>query len=593
MNAPLPPGFLSLLQPGGEGQDATARNHPELLRALFELSPLGLQLIDMTRQRIVAVNEALVAITGYSREELHQDDGHLRFPPEAQPVRRQWFVDAISRGRFGPSEVDYLAKGGQRLSLVFNGVRVQDSAGDDYLWLSVQDMTAYRAVERELRNAASADRLTGLANRSRLMQALQAQAANTEGQPCAVLFLDFDRFKLVNDTLGHAAGDELLRAIARRLRQVADAAAAPSQATNLAAPRWLVSRFGGDEFVILLPQVAGQAQACAAADALLAALAPPYWIRRQEVHCGASIGIALSAPGGGDGGELLRDADTAMYEAKRAGRGCWRVFDDTMRARLTRAVRIESELRHAVAREQLALVYEPIVDLETGTLAACEAKLRWHHPELGDVAPAEFLPVAEEAQHILELATWMLRHACLNWAAWQQAAPQQAPALLCLNLARAQLGQGARLVESVHEALAAADMPPQALQLEITETLMAKHPQWAHEQMRALRELGVNLALDHFGTGASSLAGLRDLPVQMVKIDRASFAGLFRDQYMLAVAHATIGVIENLGMVSLAEGVADAGEVATLQGLGCRLGQGPLFGQALSAEELQARFSPG
>jgi diguanylate cyclase (GGDEF)-like protein len=471
-------------------------------------------------------------------------------------------------------------------------VRVSDLRQQPFLWLSVADVTERHHMERALRAAAHEDSLTGLHNRSALHDALQRlidQQSARPGAGLAVLFLDFDRFKIVNDTLGHNAGDELLRAIAQRLREVADqrAAASPGQA-------WTVARFGGDEFVIVLPcgqAASGVFSARAEARIVLRALGEPFSVRGQALHSSASIGIALWRPGIDTADDMLRDADTAMYEAKRAGRGLAVMFDDTMRARLTRAAIVETELRHAVERGQLQAVYQPIVDLETGAMTSVEALMRWQHPDLGAVSPSEFIPVAEESGHIMVLGEWILRTACLQWTAWQREDPALAPATMSVNLSREQVTLGRRVITVVSEALAAAGMPPAALQLEITEREVMKSPEQARVLLQELSAMGVKLAMDDFGTGTSSLGCLRDYPFDTIKIDKSFVTNVCRDPHVLAVAHATVNVIENLGMVSVAEGIEDPAEVAVLQAMGCRYGQGYLFARPQPADALLAAMA--
>jgi diguanylate cyclase (GGDEF)-like protein/PAS domain S-box-containing protein len=575
-----------------EAELARSRND-ELMRALFELSPLGLQLLNVNTRQVVAVNEALVQMTGYSRDELMNGDDHGRYADGAPPLREPC-SDTQSQDRYGPTEVGYFHKSGRRLNLLFNGVRVSDLRQQPFLWLSVADVTERHHMERALRAAAHEDSLTGLHNRSALHAALQRLIDRQSARPgagLAVLFLDFDRFKIVNDTLGHNAGDELLRAIAQRLREVADqrAAGSPEQA-------WTVARFGGDEFVIVLPcgqAASGVFSARAEARIVLRALGEPFTVRGQALHSSASIGIALWRPGIDSADDLLRDADTAMYEAKRAGRGLAVMFDDTMRARLTRAAIIETELRHAVERGQLQAVYQPIVDLETGAMTSVEALMRWQHPDLGAVSPSEFIPVAEESGHIMALGEWILRTACLQWTAWQREDPALAPATLSVNLSREQVTLGRRVITVVSEALAAAGMPAAALQLEITEREVMKSPEQARVLLQELSAMGVKLAMDDFGTGTSSLGCLRDYPFDTIKIDKSFVTNVCRDPHVLAVAHATVNVIENLGMVSVAEGIEDPAEVAVLQAMGCRYGQGYLFARPQPAESLLAAMAGG
>jgi diguanylate cyclase (GGDEF)-like protein/PAS domain S-box-containing protein len=586
-----------------EAELASAR-HDDLMLALFELSPLGLKLVNLTESRVVAVNNALVQITGHSREALMQGDGRAHWAGAASPSNDLVFADDPAQDRFGPIEVSYLHQSGRRLQLVCNGVRVTDARQNRFLWLSVADVTERHNLEQALRAAAQQDKLTGLLNRSAMHDALQQQIDQRRAAPgcgLAVLFLDFDRFKIVNDTLGHSAGDELLRAIAQRLRSVALQRAGddPDRA-------WAVARFGGDEFVIVLPFTSTAASTCTSAsagpcaelarveaEAVLRALAEPYTVRQQALHASASIGIALWHDGIDAADDMLRDADIAMYEAKHAGRGRAVLFDDTMRARLTRAALIETELRHAVERGQLDAVYQPIIDLETGAMTSVEALMRWQHPELGAVSPAEFIPVAEESGHIMVLGEWILRTACLQWKAWQHEDPARAPALMSVNLSREQVALGRRVITLVSEALAAAHMPPGALQLEITERDVMKSPEQARALLQELSTMGVKLAMDDFGTGTSSLGCLRDYPFDTIKIDKSFVTNVCRDPHVLAVAHATVNVIENLGMVSVAEGIEDPAELAVLQSMGCRYGQGYLFARPLPADALLAAMATG
>jgi EAL domain-containing protein (putative c-di-GMP-specific phosphodiesterase class I) len=300
------------------------------------------------------------------------------------------------------------------------------------------------------------------------------------------------------------------------------------------------------------------------------------------------MGVAFGQGPQAEAQALMRDADTAMYEAKRRGRGGVVCFDAQMRAQLTRSVQIDDALRHAITLNQLSLAYQPIVDLETGAMTSVEALVRWRHPELGEVSPAEFIPIAEDSGEVIPIGEWVLRQACQDWSTWQAQDPAAAPATVSVNVSRVQMTLGPRLMRQVKQALAAADMPASALQLEITEREVMKDPAHALALMHSLRDLGVRLAMDDFGTGTSSLGCLRDYPFHTIKIDKSFVTDLCRDPHVLAVAHATVNVIENLGMHSVAEGIEEPGEVAVLQGLGCRYGQGYLFARPMPADQLLA-----
>jgi diguanylate cyclase (GGDEF)-like protein len=438
----------------------------------------------------------------------------------------------------------------------------------------VQDITARKAMEAGLQLEARTDKLTGLANRQALMERLEAavELARRDARVgFGLLFLDFDRFKLVNDTLGHEAGDELLRKIADRLRRSLRGAGGDT------GSRSFVARIGGDEFVVLVSDTAELAEIERVSQRLLAALATPYMIRGSEVQSSASIGVVSSLQGELDASAVLRNADTAMYEAKRRGRGVAVLFDDGMHARLQREVVIERNLRRAIVMGEISLLYQPIIDLESGELSSMEALVRWRSAELGDVSPNEFIPIAEECGAIMELGEWVLYEACDQFAEWATNHPLS-QATISVNLSRVQMGKPENLLATVERTLSATGLEAARLQLEVTERDVMRDPLAVIELMRKLRALGVRLAMDDFGTGTSSLACLRDYPFDVIKIDRAFVGDLTSNGQVLALVHATMMLIENLGMASVAEGVETAAQAAILQSVGCRYGQGWLFG---------------
>ncbi len=349
-----------------------------------------------------------------------------------------------------------------------------------------------------------------------------------------------------------------------------------------------MARFGGDEFVVLLAEVSRRRDAEAVAERLLNALAPVYVLDEHEIHSSASIGIVVFGEGeaGMDAETLLRNADTAMYEAKRMGRGCAVVFNEGMHSRLTRNLTVEAALRRALAGNDLELHYQPIVDLETGRMQSCEALLRWNHPTLGAVSPSEFVPIAEDSGLIVPIGAWVLRRACRQIAQWRREAPHLAPASVSVNVSRLQMNDPQRLLALVQDVLRETGIPPQCLQLEVTEREVMRDAAASRTLMRKLSALGVRLAMDDFGTGTSSLGCLREFPFDVIKIDRSFIHGVDTDADVLALIHATVTLVENLGMTSCAEGVETPAQVSTLQSLGCRYGQGYLFSRPVSAERL-------
>jgi EAL domain-containing protein (putative c-di-GMP-specific phosphodiesterase class I) len=302
----------------------------------------------------------------------------------------------------------------------------------------------------------------------------------------------------------------------------------------------------------------------------------------------ASVGIVIGDPVSCNSSaeEIVRNADVAMYEAKRSGRGCSVVFNEGMHARLTRRVAIEASLRRALGSDELYLEYQPIVDLHSGRRLYVEALLRWHHPTMGLISPSEFIPIAEESGLIVAVGQWVLENACRAMIEWQKRDPRNAPAMVSVNISRAELALGSRLLEQVQGALEAVGLPPNCLQLEVTEREVMRNPEVARESLRKLRQLGVRLAMDDFGTGTSSLSLLRGYPFNTIKIDRSFLQDLNTSHEVLAVIHATVNLIENLEMTSLAEGVEDSTQVAILQSLGCRYAQGYFFSRPVPAERL-------
>lgn len=441
-------------------------------------------------------------------------------------------------------------------------------------------------ADQKLVHQATHDSLTGLPNRQRFLQCLERAICRVEAgaqQHLAVLFLDFDRFKFINDSFGHAAGDELLRQISNRLvRELGQV-----QETDEVERPHLVSRFGGDEFLILLNQLHTPEEAMRVARRLLASLSPGYHVLGTDLHCGVSIGVVTGGRGCPSADELVRNADVAMYEAKRAGRGCAVQFDESMHRRIARHVTIENCLRRAIGTDELQVVYQPIIELSTSRLVSVEALVRWLHPELGVVSPSEFIPVAEESGLIVELDRWVRHEACCAMKMWRERNPDLAPETVSVNVSRFELAQGAVFRDRISNLLRSVALPPGCLQLEVTEREVMRDPDATLALMKELRGLGVKLAMDDFGTGTSSLSILRTYPFDTIKIDRSFVQGLVgHETDVLAVIHATVRLVEHLGMASLVEGIEEPSQLSVLMSIGCRFGQGYLFSRPVTAERL-------
>ncbi|MDP5183031.1 EAL domain-containing protein [Blastococcus sp. BMG 814] len=456
------------------------------------------------------------------------------------------------------------------------GVRLVDLSADPDVGgvvVHATDITERKRAEQTLAHQAFHDALTGLANRTlfteRVEQALRHNARH--GGTAAVLYLDLDGFKAVNDSLGHQAGDVLLRRVADRL------AATVREGDTLA-------RLGGDEFALLLEETAGLEEALAAGQRVLTALARPVLVERQPVSVSGSIGIAL-ADAGATSDSLVRDADIAMYAAKTGGRARVVVFDPAMRAAVVEQRTLEAQLQGALANGELSLVHQPVVDLADGRVVGFEALLRWHSPVLGSIPPDRFVPVAEDLGLIEEIGAWVLREACAAAAGWRRRHPGARDLTMAVNVSAVQLASP-ELVEQITAALAASGLPAGALVLEVTETALVRDPEVAARQLAALRALGVRLALDDFGTGYSSLSYLRQFTVDVLKIDR-SFIATIDGASLPPIVRGLIDLGRTLDLEIVAEGVELDLQREQLRAARCDLAQGYLFAAPLSAEDAE------
>jgi len=439
---------------------------------------------------------------------------------------------------------------------------------------------ALRASQEQYRALAFHDALTGLPNRAlfgdRLEQALHR--AVRDQRPVGVLFLDLDNFKVVNDSLGHHVGDDLLVQVARRIRsclRVEDSAA----------------RFGGDEFAVLVGNMADDSDAHLVADRLTDALRAPFQIAGRDVVVTASIGVALSAGDRVDRESLLQAADLAMYRAKANGRARSEVFDPRMAAEADDRLELEMDLRDAIAHHELSVMYQPIVSLKTGRVCSVEALLRWQHPERGAIGPMRFIPIAEETGLIVSIGAWVLAEACRQAATWPrlEGCP---PLAVSVNVSPRQL-RDAGLLEDVRRALASTGLAAHQLELEVTESAVMNDPDAARARLEQLQMLGVSLSIDDFGTGYSSLGQLRHFPFETLKVDKTFMHGLGQDPQNTAIVGGVIALASNLGLSVVAEGIETAEQLDYLQMLGCDRGQGYYLARPLTADALRKLLVEG
>ena len=448
---------------------------------------------------------------------------------------------------------------------------------------AVQDITHRKDAEEQIRRLAYYDALTGLPNRLQFSEQLVKALAHAErlGEQVAIMFIDLDHFKRVNDTLGHSAGDELLRVVSARLAnsiRCADSVGRSPTEVNGGS----IARLGGDEFIVMLNDVNGVADASAVARRLVAALTEPVTIQGTELFISGSVGVAMYPNDGADIDTLLMNADTAMYRAKEAGRGGLQFYDASMNARALERLVMESMLRRAIERSEFVLHYQPRVESASGRIVGAEALIRWQHPERGLVPPAEFIALAEEANLVIPIGEWALQAACRQMAEWRDAG--QRPIAVSVNLAANHLRERS-LPGLVERLLAQYGLPPSSLEIEVTESVLMVEPELCIENASRLSELGVRLSIDDFGTGYSSLSYLKRLPITSLKIDQSFVRDLATDPDDAAIITAIIAMAHSLGRRVVAEGVETEAQRAFLQVHHCDEYQGFLVSCALESSK--------
>ena len=528
-------------------------------------------------------NEGVQALFGYSADQIGKDASW--WMEHIHPEDRERVVSGISGAieagqQFWSDEYRYLREDSSYAQVLDRGYVIRDNGKPVRMIGAMLDVTVRKQAQEQLLHNAFYDALTDLPNRALFMDRLGQLVERSKRRKdylFAALLLDFDRFKIVNESLGHMVGDQLLIAIARRLE-------------TCLRPGDTFARLGGDEFVILLEDVKEANGATRVADSIQKELTVPFNLSGQEVFIDVSIGIALSATGYGRPEDLLRDAETAMYRAKAHGKGRYEMFDSDMHARAVAFLRLETELRRAVERQELFLHYQPMVSLKTGQITGCEALVRWRHPQRGVVSPADFIPVAEETGLIMLIGDWVLREACAQNKAWQQAGLP--PLCVTVNISARQF-RGKGFCPSIAQVLRETGLAAQHLRLELTESSVMEDIDQTLSMLWEMKGLGVELSMDDFGTGYSSLGYLSRFPFDVLKMDRSFVRNITTNPHDARIAVVVIALAHSLKLKVVAEGVEEEKQLAFLRSQWCDEVQGYLFSPAVSPEAFSEMVQQG
>ncbi|MCA1591083.1 MAG: EAL domain-containing protein [Acidobacteria bacterium] len=555
-------------------RDKALNDSSERFRSAFDYAAIGMALVS-SEGRWLQVNHSLCQILGYSEPELLVTDFLTVTHPDDLPAALS-NISQLLKGKVPTSQMEkrYIHKHGHEVWVHWSVSLVRDAYTKAVHFIfQIQDITDRKLAEQQLHHDAFHDALTALPNRALFMDHLKLSIARSQRNDklmYAVLYLDLDRFKIINDSLGHTIGDQLLVGIADRLKK------------NL-RPGDTVARLGGDEFVILIEDIVEEKEAIQVAERIQNELSTPFTLSGREVFTTVSMGIAPSTTGYERAEDILRDADTAMYRAKSLGKARYEIFDKAMHARAINLLQLETDMRRALERQEFFVHYQPIVALQDFNLRGFEALVRWQHPERGFISPMDFIPVAEETGMIAPLGEFVLREACRQMQKWQVIFPSDPPMFMSVNLSSKQFSQS-DIISTVDQVLKETGLNPHSLKLEITESVVMENIETATEMLRELRDLGVKLSIDDFGTGYSSLSYLHRFPIDTLKIDRSFVTRMVENNENTEIVRTIVVLAQNLGMDVVAEGVETNEQLALLRKLGCENGQGYFFSKPVSSE---------
>ena len=549
-------------------------------RMLFASNPRPMWVYDIKTLEFLEVNESAVRHYGYSREEfLSRRITDIR--PSEDVARLLESVRGLRPALDHAGHWRHRLRDGTLIDVDITSHRLI-FGGRDAVLVDIRDVTDQNALENQLRHRAFHDPLTTLPNRPLFNERVEhaLRISRPVGHGIAVLLLDLDRFKTINDSLGHSTGDELLMAVARRI-------------SGCLSPGTTAARLGGDEFVVLVEDVGESSDATDMASKIISALEAPFQLSGRDVVVRASVGIVIHRDGPATADELIRSADAAMYAAKAAGSGSWRVFEQSMHDAAVARLELEAQLRGALERGELVVHYQPVIDLSTNALVGREALLRWNHPSRGLVAPLEFIPLAEETGLIIPIGAWVLEQACTDATGWSGDAGLVG---LSVNISARQLFDPS-FADTVALIVQRTGIEPARLTLEITESVLMEDTTLAVQQLNALKRLGVRVAIDDFGTGYSSLSYLRTFPVDVLKIDKSFIENVATDVEGACFVQAILHLAQVLRVTTVAEGVEEASQAERLTQLGCDCAQGFFFGRpaplpAREGRSTYSRFSP-
>jgi diguanylate cyclase (GGDEF)-like protein/PAS domain S-box-containing protein len=556
---------------------AALRNSEQRFHSAFTHASIGMALVSF-EGRILQANAALIALLGEAQGEslVGQRFGSHVVDDDLLALEREF-------ARIHDKQIDTFAielrcrhQSGEQLWVALHcGYFSEQGSAAPCLILQVQDISARRNAEAQLNHIAFHDGLTGLPNRGRFHTVLTQTLASANQDPnrhFGLMFLDFDRFKLINDSMGHSAGDAFLIEVSRRIQ-------------DHVRPGDVVARLGGDEFAVLVRQVDEESGVTVLAERLQEVLKQPLLIGGVSVTTSASIGITYSRLGYRAPEDMLRDADIAMYRAKAAGKARFAVFDANLHSEATDRLGLEADLRQALADGGLAVHYQPLFNLDSGRLRGFEALARWAHPTRGDISPVTFIPIAEETGLIIELTDMVMSRACRQLQLWQSRDPALRKLKMQVNISSNDLAHGA-LAERVERALRSAHLQPRDLTLELTENILMQRVEGVMPTLEALRRIGIGLAIDDFGTGYSSLSYLSRLPIDSLKIDRSFVHGMREGSNNSEIVRAIVSLGASLGKVVVAEGIETQSQFAQLRELGCENGQGFHLSRPLAPTEV-------